>query len=106
MVGDSEETVTDSRDRSALAAAAARVRLHCLVRDTEIEVTVSDSGAGFDAANEPHPPVEDPERLEFERGLGLPLIQYLADEVDYASSGEGTRATVLLRDPLGRSALG
>ena len=37
-----------------------------------------------------HPPVTDPERLNFERGLGIPLIRTLVDEVEFDSSGDGT----------------
>lgn len=64
----------------------------------EVELTVRDSGTGFDGEDEPHPPVSDPTRLEFERGLGIPLVQFLADEVDYTSGPDGTEATVLVRD--------
>jgi anti-sigma regulatory factor (Ser/Thr protein kinase) len=37
-----------------------------------------------------HPPVTDPDRLNFERGLGIPLIRTLVDDVQFASSPEGT----------------
>jgi anti-sigma regulatory factor (Ser/Thr protein kinase) len=69
-----------------------RVGLH------EVEVAVRDSGPGFVGDDEPHPPVGDPTRLDFERGLGIPLIQFLADEVDYDSGPDGTEATVIVRD--------
>ncbi len=49
--------------------------------DGRIEVTVDDHGGGFDPeALEPHPMVTDPARLDYERGLGIPLIRMLADE--------------------------
>lgn len=69
-----------------------RVGLH------EVEVAVRDSGPGFVGDDEPHPPVGDPTRLDYERGLGIPLIQFLADEVDYDSGPDGTEATVIVRD--------
>lgn len=78
---------------------SATVQVTCRAEAHQVTVTVADSGPGMGAADdEPHPPVEDPTRLHHERGLGIPLIQYLADEVDYDSSPEGTVATVILRD--------
>lgn len=74
------------------------VGLYCRAAPDELIITITDSGSGFESSGEPHPPVEDPERLEFERGLGLPLIQYLADNVDYVTGASGTRATVILRN--------
>jgi serine/threonine-protein kinase RsbW len=38
----------------------------------------------------PHPPVETPERLQHERGLGVPLMRQLADEVAFAGEQGGT----------------
>jgi serine/threonine-protein kinase RsbW len=64
-----------------------------LVRDDDdkLEVDVTDTGPGFDPDALPqHPPVTDPERLNFERGLGIPLIRTLVDDVQFESSPEGT----------------
>ncbi len=80
------------------AVTVAPVVLRCRVEPDSVVLTVADSGPGLDASDTPHPPVHDPGRLEFERGLGIPLIQYLADKVDYVSSSEGTRATAVFRD--------
>src|ERR1700683_3749100 len=56
-----------------------------------LEVCIHDSGRGFDPDQLPeHPPVTDPDRLNFERGLGIPLIRTLVDDVRFASSPEGT----------------
>ena len=33
-----------------------------------------------------HPPVTDPNRLDYERGLGIPLIRILTDEVEFKPS--------------------
>lgn len=79
-------------------ADVAPVRVRCTVGEHDVELTVSDLGPGLDFSGEPHPPVEDPERLEHERGLGIPLIQYLADRVDYDTGPGGTRATVVLAE--------
>jgi len=68
---------------------------HVVVRlfegDDRLEVVIADRGRGFDPETLPeHPPVTDPERLNFERGLGIPLIRTLVDEVDFDSGADGT----------------
>jgi serine/threonine-protein kinase RsbW len=68
-----------------------RVTVRCEESDDRLDVLVEDRGAGFDPSTLPeHPPVTDPERLNFERGLGIPLIRSLVDEVAFETSGEGT----------------
>ncbi len=66
-----------------------------LVRVDEDEdrlvVTVEDRGPGFDPFELPdNPAVTDPDRLNFERGLGIPLIRTLVDEVSFNPSDRGT----------------
>ena len=59
--------------------------------DDRLEVSVEDRGLGFDPTALPaHPPVTDPERLNFERGLGIPLIRTLVDDVAFSPSTTGT----------------
>lgn len=68
-------------------------RVQILVQDDEekLEVNVRDRGPGFDLDALPtHPPVTDPDRLNFERGLGIPLIRTLVDDVAFDSSAGGT----------------
>src|SRR2546429_56093 len=68
-----------------------RVLVECWADESHLEVRIEDRGSGFDVSNLPeHPPVTDPERLKFERGLGIPLIRALVDEVEFSSSGDGT----------------
>jgi serine/threonine-protein kinase RsbW len=74
-----------------------RVRVRCEESDDRLEVLVEDRGAGFDPSTLPeHPPVTDPERLNFERGLGIPLIRSLVDEVNFETSGDGTAVRLTL----------
>ena len=62
-----------------------------------LEVQVQDRGRGFDPRGLPeHPPVTDPERLNFERGLGIPLIRSLVDEVAFAPSDTGTAVRMVM----------
>ncbi len=61
------------------------------------EVRVEDRGPGFDPDALPeHPPVTDPERLNFERGLGIPLIRTLVDEVEFEPSDKGTAVRMVM----------
>ena len=62
-------------------------------RDGSIEVEVRDPGS-----------FERSDGLDPERGRGLPLMVALADEVEFASTGDGTR--VRLRKRIAREALG
>ena len=70
-----------------------RVVVRCEEGDDRLEVSVEDQGEGFDPSSLPeHPPVTDPERLNFERGLGIPLIRTLVDEVDFSPRGDSGTA--------------
>jgi serine/threonine-protein kinase RsbW len=65
--------------------------------EDRLEVRVQDRGQGFDLQSLPeHPPVTDPERLNFERGLGIPLIRTLVDQVDFDPSEEGTAVRMVM----------
>jgi len=87
------EACTNAIEAYGTAGADGDNRVRIMVRDddTRLEVAVEDSGPGFDPEALPHhPPVTDPERLNFERGLGIPLIRSLVDEVRFESSSDGT----------------
>ncbi len=75
-----------------------RVVVRCWVDEAGLEVRISDRGKGFDPSELPdHPPVTDPARLKFERGLGIPLIRALVDVVEFSSSGAGTEVRLVMR---------
>lgn len=68
-----------------------------------LEVCIEDSGPGFDPDKVASPPpFTDPERLHFERGLGIPLIRGLVDNATFVRKQHGTlvRMTVF-GGPLG-----
>jgi serine/threonine-protein kinase RsbW len=68
-----------------------RVKILVQDDDEKLQVDVEDQGPGFDLEALPtHPPVTDPERLNFERGLGIPLIRTLVDDVEFESGDGGT----------------
>lgn len=87
-----------SPSEEQVQSAADPVVFMCLVGLHEIELSVTDHGKGFDNEDKPHPPLYDPERLHYEHGLGIPLIQYLSDEVDYTTGPDGTTVRVVVRD--------
>jgi anti-sigma regulatory factor (Ser/Thr protein kinase) len=65
--------------------------VRCTVGDGHIEVSVTDRGGGFDPATlTPHPDVTDPARLDYEGGLGIPLIRMLADDLRFVRNDDGT----------------
>jgi serine/threonine-protein kinase RsbW len=58
-----------------------------------VAVTVTDHAGGFAPGDvDPLPPADDPGRLRHERGLGLPLMRSLADEVTFRATADGTAA--------------
>jgi len=68
--------------------------------DSRLVVTVEDRGPGFDPFELPtHPAVTDPDRLNFERGLGIPIIKNLVDEVTFSSDDGGTTVTMVVNCP-------
>ena len=94
-IDDLKLAVSEACTNAIEAHGASSVSDHVTVRlhegDDRLGVTIEDRGSGFDPETLPeHPPVTDPERLNFERGLGIPLIRTLVDEVDFDSSDDGT----------------
>ena len=91
------EACTNAIEAHDAAGSQERVLVRCKAGDDTLEVCVEDRGHGFDPGQLPdHPPVTDPDRLKFERGLGIPLIRALVDEVDITSSGAGTAVHLVM----------
>jgi serine/threonine-protein kinase RsbW len=64
-----------------------------------IEVEIHDDAGGFDPDElVPHPPVDTPERLHHERGLGVPLMRALADVAEFVPEGDGTTVRLVLQE--------
>lgn len=92
------EACTNAIEAHDAAGTEERVLVRCRADDAALEVCVEDRGRGFDPAQLPdHPPVTDPDRLKFERGLGIPLIRALVDEVEFSSTGHGTSVRLVMR---------
>ena len=63
-------------------------------------IEIEDHGGGFDPdALSSLPKASDPARLEHERGLGIPLVRALADDVQFLVKDEGTIVRVVLYHP-------
>jgi serine/threonine-protein kinase RsbW len=92
------EACTNAIEAHGAASTDDSVVVRCAEFDDRLEVFIEDRGEGFDPASLPeHPPVTDPERLNFERGLGIPLIRTLVDEVSIESSEKGTSVRMVMR---------
>ena len=92
------EACTNAIEAHGEAETEERVLIRCQDETDRLEVLIEDRGSGFDPATIPeHPPITDPNRLKFERGLGIPLIRSLVDDVDIASSDEGTQVRIIMR---------
>lgn len=67
----------------------------CHIESDRVRVEVRDRGPGFDPDQlDPLPDPEDPERLQYERGLGVQLIIELADEVTFRAVPGGTLVSI------------
>lgn len=75
-----------------------RVTIRCNLAENFIEVEVADRGPGFEPERVSDlPPVEAPERLDHESGLGLALMRQLADETTIESGPDGTAVRLVVR---------
>ena len=76
------------------------VQVRCSVEDTRITVEIQDHGGGFDPeALAPLPAATDPARLQHERGLGIPLMRALTDEIDIRAVEDGTVVSLVILLP-------
>jgi serine/threonine-protein kinase RsbW len=91
------EACTNAIEAHGAIDTSERVLVRCRAEAQFLEVLIEDRGEGFDPATLPdHPPVTDPDRLNFERGLGIPLIRALVDELEISSSAGGTAVRIVM----------
>lgn len=91
------EACTNAIEAHAQVDVEERVVVRWSERGDRLEVQVEDRGPGFDPHVLPeHPPVTDPDRLNFERGLGIPLIRSLVDEVAFVPAERGMSVRMVM----------
>lgn len=94
------EATTNAIESHSVFARDERVMIRCDLGGDRIEVEVSDRGGGFDPARETDiPEPEGPQRLQQERGLGLPLMRHLTDESEITSADGGTSVRLVVYTP-------
>jgi anti-sigma regulatory factor (Ser/Thr protein kinase) len=77
------------------------VVVRCELDPDFVAVEVHDEAGGFDPnALTPHPDVTKPARLKFERGLGIPLMRELTDQLEFRPEGSGTTVRFVLTSHL------
>lgn len=90
------EACTNAIQAQMRIGEATPILLRFEVGHGRIDVAVHDRGGGFDPDDlEAHPAVTDPARLDYEGGLGVPLLRMLSDAVTFEATPGGTR--VLMR---------
>ena len=75
------------------------VQVRCSVDDKRVTVEIQDHGEGSTPRPSPLPAATDPARLQHERGLGIPLMRALADEIDIRAVDDGTIVSLVLNLP-------
>lgn len=94
------EACSNAIDAHRSAWAEGPVLIHCDLTKDAVSVEIVDRGAGFDPDRVAAlPAATDPSRLRHERGLGIPLMRTLADEVTFAPTDDGTRVRLTVRRP-------
>jgi serine/threonine-protein kinase RsbW len=91
------EACTNAIEAHAAAGVNEPVTVRVLEGNERIEILIVDHGRGFDPERLlRHPAPTDPDRLNFERGLGIPLIRTLVDTVEFISSPAGTTVRMVI----------
>jgi len=85
------EACTNAIEANRSIRPGAPVHVEIWEAPDRLEVAIEDCGPGFDPDKlEVPPPITDPERLNFERGLGIPLIRTLVDSAAFIRKETGT----------------
>ena len=85
------EACTNAIEANHSASPTSPVHVEVWESPDRLEVCIEDSGPGFDPDKVASPPpFTDPERLNFERGLGIPLIRTLVDNAAFVRMRNGT----------------
>lgn len=92
------EAATNAVEAQGSVGARDRIVVRCQVAEDRVLVEVVDHGPGFDPEAIPDlPDVETPERLRHESGLGMALMERMADEVNVESGPDGTTVRLVIQ---------
>lgn len=98
------EATTNAVKAHKEAAISAPVEIECRITDKQASLVIHDRGTGFDPDTIPKlPPIESPERLHHESGLGFALMEMLADKAEVRSGPDGTEVSLVLYAPTRKS---
>jgi serine/threonine-protein kinase RsbW len=85
------EACTNAIEANRSVSPGSPVHVEVWESPDRLEICIEDSGPGFDPDKlASPPPFTDPERLNFERGLGIPLIRTLVDNAAFVRKQQGT----------------
>lgn len=94
------EACANAMDGQRASGSSLPIHVRIELFDDSVAVTVTDHGGGFEPeAVDPIPAADDPGRLRHERGLGIPLMRSLADEVRFTPTADGTAVRLLVGTP-------
>lgn len=92
------EACANAFDAQDAVGSDAPIRVAIELAKDAVAVTITDHAGGFDLDDlNPIPPVTDPSRLTHERGLGIPLMRSLVDEVSFERTADGTAVRLVVR---------
>jgi len=91
------EATTNAIEAHTDLATADRIKIRCDLGDDRIEVEVFDEGGGFDPDDvDAAPEATHPDRLEWESGLGIPLMKEFADVTEIRPTRGGTAVRLVV----------
>lgn len=95
------EACTNAIEAHRISGVNERVVIKSDLGEDRIEVEIIDQGSGFDLGEtDPAPDATAPNRLSYERGLGIPLMRVLVDETEFTVSPSGTTVRLVVSRPV------
>jgi anti-sigma regulatory factor (Ser/Thr protein kinase) len=93
------EAITNAVEAHADVLGVGRIWIRCDLdaHGDSIRVEVHDAAGGFDLDAVPSvPEPDDPSRLGYEHGLGIPIMRELADETEIRTTDSGTMVELVV----------
>jgi len=94
------EAATNAIEAHARACCDESIRIRCKITEDRLEFHIADRGFGFYPNQiQVLPEPDDPSRLNYERGLGIYLMQVLSNDVEIKSGPDGTQVCLSIQLP-------